>query len=208
MTPVLLLAHGAGAGSRHPFMVRIARELGSRGVRVVTFDFPYMKAGRKVPDKGPVLEAAWREQIDLVRSDARLSRLPLFIGGKSMGGRIASQVAAQGVAGLSGLVFLGYPLHPPGRPQQRRDAHLPSIREPMLFVQGEQDNFGTADEIEALLPALKSARLYVVPGGDHSLKVRARRSGAAGAGGGPTQDDMFRAVCDEIARWMSAVVAT
>jgi predicted alpha/beta-hydrolase family hydrolase len=200
--PLLLLAHGAGAGSRHPFMVRIARELDSRGVRVVTFDFPYMKAGRKVPDKGPMLEAAWREQIDLVRSDSTLSSLALFIGGKSMGGRIASQVAAQGVAGLFGLVFLGYPLHPPGKPQQRRDAHLPSIKEPMLFVQGERDEFGTAQEIRDLLPTLTSAQLHVVAGGDHSLRPRSRGAGSV------SQEEVFRTACDAIAAWVKSVAAT
>lgn len=194
MSALLLLAHGAGAGSRHPFMVRIRRELEERGVRVITFDFPYMRAARKAPDKAPVLEAAWREQIDAVRHDADLARLRLFIGGKSMGGRIASHVAAQGAAGLSGLVFLGYPLHPPGKPQQRRDAHLPSIREPMLFVQGERDEFGSEAEIRELLPRLQCATLHVVPGGDHSLKVPAR--------GGISQEDVFRSVCDGIAQWI------
>ncbi len=193
--PVLILAHGAGAGQHHPFMRRITRELDAHEITVVTFDFPYMAAHRRVPDKGPVLEQAWREQIERVRADPELGQRPLFIGGKSMGGRIASHVAAQGVPGVSGLVFLGYPLHPPGKPQQRRDAHLPAIREPMLFIQGERDQFGTAEEIRALLPSLPLATLHVVPGGDHSLNVRR-------AGGGMSQDDVFRTVAQAIAGWM------
>ena len=109
-----------------------------------------------MPDKAEVLEAAWRKAIEAAR--AQLASLPLFIGGKSMGGRIASQVAAQGGNGtLAGLVYLGYPLHPPGNPAKRRDAHLPRIAEPMLFVQGSRDTFGTAGEIRSLLPSLQRA---------------------------------------------------
>ncbi len=199
MTAVFILAHGAGAGQHHPFMKRIVRELDAHRVAVVTFDFPYMAAGRKVPDKAAVLEQAWREQIDLVRADREMGVPPLFIGGKSMGGRMASNVAAEGVVGVSGLIFLGYPLHPPGRPQQRRDAHLPAIREPMLFVQGDRDEFGSSEEIRALLPALQRATLHVVPGGNHSLKVPAR---------GPlSQDDVFRGVAQAIADWIAEQAA-
>ncbi|HET7187009.1 MAG TPA: alpha/beta family hydrolase, partial [Gemmatimonadaceae bacterium] len=131
----LVLAHGAGAGQMSRFMVRAAQELASRRLTTATFDFPYITSGRKVPDRAPVLEGAWRAAIDSARG--RFGDLPLFIGGKSMGGRMASHVAAQGEIGpLAGVVFLGYPLHPPGRPEQRRDTHLPAIAAPMLFVQG------------------------------------------------------------------------
>ena len=150
-TAALVVGHGAGAGQNSPFMVRTAEGLAARGIAAATFDFPYMTARRSVPDRPPVLEQAWRDAIARARTE--LSGLPLFIGGKSMGGRIASQVASQGVEGVSGLVFLGYPLHPPGKPEQRRDAHLPAIAQPMLFVQGSRDPFGTADEIRELLPS-------------------------------------------------------
>jgi predicted alpha/beta-hydrolase family hydrolase len=151
-------------------MVRAAEALAERGLSTATFDFPYIIAGRKVPDRAPVLEDAWRAAIELART--QLPRLPLFIGGKSMGGRIASHVAAQGGLGsLAGLVYLGYPLHPPGNPARRRDAHLPQIAEPMLFVQGSRDTFGTADEIRALLPTLHQATLHEIPQGDHSFKI-------------------------------------
>ena len=154
-------------------MVRLARGFAERGVAAGTFDFPYMAEARKVPDRAPVLEGAWRQAIDAARR--AFGPVPLFIGGKSMGGRIASHVAAQGNAGaLAGLVFFGYPLHPPNRPQQRRDAHLSRIAEPMLFVQGGRDPFGTGDEIRALLPSLQRATLHEIAGGDHSLKVPAR----------------------------------
>ena len=176
----LVLAHGAGAGQSHPFMVRVARALAARRVVVMTFDFPYITARRRVPDKAPVLEEAWRQAIANARGRAESAGLPVFIGGKSMGGRIASHVAAQGVEGVAGLVFLGYPLHPPGRPQQRRDAHLPSIAVPTLFVQGERDEFGSADEIRDLLPRLRArAELHVVPGGDHSFSFRPKNAASA-----------------------------
>jgi predicted alpha/beta-hydrolase family hydrolase len=174
----LVLAHGAGGGQRSAFMVRAAHELVARGVAVATFDFPYMAAGRSVPDKAPVLEAAWRSAIEEARATPALGALPLFIGGKSMGGRMASHVAAQGMTGVSGLVFFGYPLHPPGRPEQRRDAHLPQIAQPMLFVQGSRDQFGTAEEIRALLPRLAAgAELAEIADGDHSFKTRQKVTG-------------------------------
>jgi predicted alpha/beta-hydrolase family hydrolase len=189
-----VMAHGAGAGQMSSFIVQMARGLAERGVSTATFDFPYMTAGRRVPDRAPVLEEAWRDALDAARS--KLGGLPLFIGGKSMGGRIASHVAAQDEhAAGSGLVFLGYPLHPPGKPHQRRDAHLPGIRAPMLFVQGTRDAFGTADEIRALLPSLRRASLYEVPGGDHSLKVPARSGGQAA---------VMDTIMDRVVAWMTA----
>lgn len=174
----LVLAHGAGGGQHSRFMVEAAKALAARGITVATFDFPYIVEGRKVPDKGPVLEAAWRTTIDAARNHPAFAGLPLFIGGKSMGGRIASQVAAQRVEGVAGLVYFGYPLHPPGRPEQRRDRHLPDIREPMLFVQGSRDQFGTAREIRELLPHLNDrTTLFEVPDGDHSFNVRVKVAG-------------------------------
>jgi predicted alpha/beta-hydrolase family hydrolase len=174
----LVLAHGAGGGQMSSFMVRAARDLSSRGITTATFDFPYMAAGRSVPDKAPVLEAHWRVTIDEARAHEAFAGLPLFTGGKSMGGRIASQVAAAGVDGVRGLVFFGYPLHPPGRPEQRRDAHLPAIQLPMLFIQGTRDEFGTAEEIRALLPRLTpSAELADIADGDHSFKTRQKVTG-------------------------------
>ena len=170
----IVLAHGAGAGQTSPSMVqRMASGLASRGLAAATFDFPYMAARRGAPDRAPVLEQAWRDAVE--RARLQLTGLPLFIGGKSMGGRIASHIASQGGIGeIGGLVFLGYPLHPPGRPEQRRDAHLPQIREPMLFVQGGKDTFGTGDELRDLIPRLQHATLHEIPGGDHGFKVPKR----------------------------------
>jgi predicted alpha/beta-hydrolase family hydrolase len=191
----LVLAHGAGAGQKSPFMVRMASGLAERGLATATFDFEYMKRGRGAPDKPAVCEARWRAMIDEARQ--AFGGLPVFIGGKSFGGRMASHVAAQGQAGpLAGVLFLGYPLHPPGRPEQRRDAHLPSIAEPMLFVQGSRDTFGTAAEIRALIPALQRATLYEVAEGDHGFKVPARA-------GEP--QSVMTAVMDAAATWARGV---
>jgi predicted alpha/beta-hydrolase family hydrolase len=169
----LILGHGAGAGQRSAFMVNIARALADMGIDVVTFNFPYTEQGRRIPDRAPVLESCYRSVIDAVRNEVASAKTRLFIGGKSMGGRIATQVAAADPQlTLAGLVLLGYPLHPPGRPDQRRDKHLPSIKRPMLFVQGSRDAFGTPAELKPILDALaRHATLHVVEGGDHSFKL-------------------------------------
>jgi uncharacterized protein len=195
-TAAIVVAHGAGAGQMSPFLVQTARGLAERGLSTATFDFDYMAARKSVPDRPPVLEARWREAI--AAASEAFPGLPLFIGGKSMGGRIASHVAAQGGPGLAGLVFLGYPLHPPGKPQQRRDAHLPGIVQPMLFVQGTRDAFGTAAEIRDLLPRLPSASLHVVEEGDHSFKI--------GGKGAPTPQVVLAGILDEVVRWIGSVV--
>jgi len=192
----LLLAHGAGGGQHSAFMVLAGKELSVRGITIGTFDFPYIAEGRKVPDKGPVLEGAWQTVIEGARTQAEFAGLPVFIGGKSMGGRIASQVAARPGACIAGLIYFGYPLHPPGKPDQRRDRHLPDIREPMLFVQGTRDLFGTAAEIRALLPLLNpQTELHEVVDGDHSFKVRVSMAGK-------TQAAVFAEVFDAAAAFV------
>jgi hypothetical protein len=176
-------------------MVDFARGLARRGCQAVTFNFPYTEQGRRLPDRAPTLEACFRDVIAAIRARADLGTGPLVIGGKSMGGRIASHLAAQGLADLAGLVALGYPLHPPGRPEQLRALHLARIRQPMLIVQGSRDAFGTPEELRpALVPLGATATLQVVEGGDHSFKVPKR---------GPiTQEEVFERVQDEIARWI------
>lgn len=192
----LILAHGAGAPQSSAFMVDFARGLARRGCQAVTFNFPYTEQGRRLPDRAPTLEACFRDVIVAIRARADLATGPLVIGGKSMGGRIASHLAAQGLADLAGLVALGYPLHPPGRPEQLRALHLARIRQPMLIVQGSRDAFGTPEELRpALAPLGATATLQVVEGGDHSFKVPKR---------GPiTQEEVFERVQDEIAGWIS-----
>jgi predicted alpha/beta-hydrolase family hydrolase len=170
---VLILGHGAGAGQRSPWIVDCARSLSGLGLDIVTFNFLYTENRRHVPDRPPLLDACYRAVIETVRRHVDNARRALFIGGKSMGGRIATHVAADDPAlDLSGLVLLGYPLHPPGRPEERRDAHLPAVGRPMLFVQGSRDAFGTPGELEPVLATLSPfATLRVVDGGDHSFKI-------------------------------------
>jgi uncharacterized protein len=170
----IVLAHGAGAGQRHPFMVAIATGLQGLGFEVVTFDFPYVAQKRKVPDRAPVLEACFERVIDLARELNMRNRI--IVAGKSMGGRMATHLMARGVQGLAGVVALGYPLHPPGRPDQLRDEHLPRIAAPVLIVQGERDTFGTPAELAPVIKRMKAAvTLHVIAGGDHSFKVPKRK---------------------------------
>lgn len=181
--PWLLLAHGAGAGHDHPWMQGTAERLAGHGISVATFDFPYKAAGRKLPDRGPVLEQAFLdawEELWAGLTDSSVNPAPrVFAGGKSMGGRIASQVAPRLTPPPAGLVFFGYPLHPPGRPADRRDRHLPLVSRPMLFLHGTRDPFGSPEEMQALADRLPGATLALVDGGDHSL-VAGRGRGAAG----------------------------
>lgn len=202
----LVLAHGAGASQASDFMVTYASGLASRGLTVVTFNFPFTERGKKLPDPQPVLESCYRAVLARVAADPATSALPLFIGGKSLGGRMASHVAATGAetgdagagwwARLRGLVFLGYPLHPPGRPQQVRVSHLPRIIHPMLVIQGARDAFGTPAELRLFFDVLPAqAEVLAVDQGDHSLEVP-KRSGLA-------QADVTAAVLDRIVAWIS-----
>jgi predicted alpha/beta-hydrolase family hydrolase len=193
----LILAHGAGAGQHGAFMTSFATALAELGVDVVTFNFLYVERRRRIPDRKPALEACYRAVIQAVRRELDGA---LFIGGKSMGGRIATHVAADGPGEPPrGIVLLGYPLHPPGRPQDRRDAHLPDVPCPMLFVQGSRDAFGTPAEIQPILPTLnRPATLHVVEGGDHSFKV---------ASGKRPQDQVYLDVQRVIVKWLRGIIA-
>jgi len=192
--PVLVFAPGAGAGEDHPWMRKAARGLADRGVTVVTFDFPYRRAGRRLPDRGPVLEAAYRAAWTEVAS-ACPAGVPLCIGGKSMGGRIATQVTAAGdlIPAPAKVVCIGYPLHPPGRPAQRRDQHLPKIAAPILFLHGSRDPFASTEEMTELVGWLPRATLSEVAGGDHSLAVPARQDPKGAA---------FENALDRAASWV------
>ncbi len=195
----LILAHGAGAPQASPFMTQFASGLADRGIEIVTFDFVYMEQRRRAPDRAPKLEACYRAVIDATRAGMPTARPRLLVGGKSMGGRIASQVVAKDAhdLGVAGLVFLGYPLHPPGRPEKRRDAHLPDIDAPMLFVQGSRDTFGTEAELRPVVESCRRARLHVVEGGDHSLKIRGK--------GAPPHEEIYAQVMDVIAHFVTSV---
>jgi predicted alpha/beta-hydrolase family hydrolase len=195
----LILGHGAGADQTSGFMVAFANALAERGIDSVTFNFLYSEHGRRIPDPNARLESCWRAVIDTVRSRIAFDD-KLAIGGKSMGGRIASQVAAGESRGLAGLVFLGYPLHPPGRPDRLRAAHLGDVKAPMLFVQGTRDPFGTPAELQPIISQLDpAADLFVVEGGDHSFKVP--------KSAGFRQRDVHRAIQDRIQSWLRMIVS-
>jgi predicted alpha/beta-hydrolase family hydrolase len=194
----LILGHGAGAGQASSFMVSFATALSARGIETVTFNFLYMEQGRRLPDPKDKLEACYRAVIETVAHRKR-AHSRLAIGGKSMGGRIASQVAAGDAPDVAGLVLLGYPLHPPGKKDQLRAKHLSEIKAPMLFVQGSRDAFGTPQELQPLIKKLKvPAELFEVAGGDHSFKVLKRA--------GVTQEETYQAVLDRIDLWLRATI--
>jgi predicted alpha/beta-hydrolase family hydrolase len=198
----LILGHGAGAGQQSSFMTEFAAALAALGADIITFNFLYTEQKRKLPDRAPVLETCYRAVIDGVRDHLDSARHALFIGGKSMGGRIATQVAAaDSDLPLAGLVLLGYPLHPPGRPDKLRDAHLPAVGRSVLFVQGSRDGFGTPDELQPIFARMvPTPMMYEVIGGDHSFKLTGRdpmRQRAA-------YEDIQR----EIVRWMALIAPT
>jgi uncharacterized protein len=170
----IVLAHGAGQGMNSPFMNYFHTELAKRGFLSVKFNFEYMQAKRRVPDPQPKLQARYRSVIEEIMSAYAPRRL--IIGGKSMGGRVASYIASD-TSAVGGLVFLGYPLHPPGKQDQLRDQHLYALKLPMLFISGTKDTFADRDLLENVVAKIGThATLVWVEGGDHSLK-RGRKDG-------------------------------
>jgi predicted alpha/beta-hydrolase family hydrolase len=203
MNAVFVFAHGAGAGQAHPFMVRYARGLADRGLDVVTFNFPYMERGKSAPDRAPVLEATFRRVVSAAASHRHVRADRVFIGGKSMGGRMATHVAAAPATWpadappLAGVVVFGYPLNPPGGSRRSADrvSHLFALAAPALIVQGTRDNFGGPDDLRRALAATPLASpitIHDVPTGDHSLAVL--------KSAGP-QDDVDRSIWDHVGRW-------
>jgi predicted alpha/beta-hydrolase family hydrolase len=187
------LAHGAGAPMDSPFMESMAKAIAGAGIRVVRFEFPYMQARRvsrkkSAPDREPVLRATWWEVIRHFGGER------LVIGGKSLGGRIASMVADE--AGVRGLICFGYPFHPPGAPNRPRTAHLSGLSTPALFVQGTRDPFGSPEEIRGYHLS-QSIRMVWAPDGDHSLKPRARS--------GRTETDNLSFASDAAKDFLSAL---
>lgn len=184
--PRFVFAHGAGAGQHAVAMVRWAEGLAARGITVVTFDFVYMAKHKKLPDKPPLLEACFRAVI-AAHGGAR----PV-IGGRSMGGRMASHLAAANGRAIAGLVMLGYPLHPPKQPDKLRVEHLPRIVCPTLIVQGERDEFGSPSELAPYFAPLPAATVRAVPTANHSLEVRPKRG----------QAEVDAALFDEVAAFV------
>ncbi len=166
-----VLAHGAGAGMRHPFLEVISQRLAARGVATFRYQFPYMEAKRGRPDSPTVAVAAVRAAVDAAAR--RLEGLPLIAGGKSFGGRMTSTAAAESpLEGVRGLAFLGFPLHPPGKPGITRADHLDRVTVPMLFLQGTRDEFADSSLLMQVIQRLgRRATLHSVEGGDHSFRV-------------------------------------
>jgi len=173
-----IFAHGAGGPMRTPWMSRVARGLAENAIRVVRFEFPYMAAKKKAPDREPVLLEAWREAIR--EQGDRVT----FIGGKSMGGRIATMVADE--MEVRGVVCFGYPFHPPGNAERLRTKHLETMKTPTLILQGERDAFGSRDEVKRYKLS-RAIRIEFIEDGDHSLKPRA-------SSGATETDNLARAV--------------
>jgi predicted alpha/beta-hydrolase family hydrolase len=169
-----VMAHGAGAGMTHPFLATVAKELSERGVATLRYNFPYMDRGSKRPDTPKVAQAAVREAVAIAAD--KVPKLPLFAGGKSFGGRMTSQAqAAEPLAGVRGLVFLGFPLHAPGNASDERGAHLFDVKVPMLFLQGTNDDFAKMELLKPLVKKLGSrATLTTFEDADHSFHVPKR----------------------------------
>ncbi len=201
---LLVLAHGAGAGMRHPFMGAMSDALSRRGVATLRYQFPNMEARRKRPDRPAVATATVRAAvaaaldaaIDGMPPLAGEGALPLFAGGKSFGGRMTSTAAAEEpLPGVRGLVFLGFPLHPAGRPGTDRADHLAAVPVPMLFVQGTRDRLAEPGLVRAVVAGLGSrAALHEVDGGDHSFHVLVRS--------GRTDEEALEDVADVVAGWI------
>lgn len=168
----IVIAHGAGNDMNFPLLVRLAREAAREGWAALRFNFPYRNEGRKSPDRQEVLEDSWRSACAKVRSGLAGKKKTLVGAGKSLGGRVASQMVAREELPVNGLVFLGYPLHPPGKKDHRRDAHLYEICEPMLFFVGTRDSLCDLDTLQDVIGHLTApCDLKIIEGGDHSFHV-------------------------------------
>ncbi|HSF18926.1 MAG TPA: alpha/beta fold hydrolase [Vicinamibacteria bacterium] len=165
--PTVVLAHGAGGTMDTPSLVSLQKSLAEEGITAVRFNFLYTENKKRTPDKPATLVDTWRSVAEWVRSELRPTKL--FLGGRSMGGRMASHLVSEGYP-CDGLVFLAYPLHPPGKRDRQRKDHLPEIRVPMLFVSGTKDSFADLDLLEPLVATLR-AKLHLIEGADHGHKV-------------------------------------
>jgi predicted alpha/beta-hydrolase family hydrolase len=209
---LLVLAHGAGAGMQHPFMEGVVERLSQRGVAALRYQFPYMESKRQAPDRPPVLVGTVRGAVRKARELAE--GLPLFAGGKSMGGRMTSTAAAEAgwrtepggahdqedvERAVHGIVFLGFPLHPPGKPSAERAAHLESVKVPLLFLQGTRDNFAAMELLRPVLTSLgPRATLHIIEGADHGFHVPKST--------GRTDAEILDELADETVKWMRQVL--
>lgn len=197
----VILAHGAGRDKTAPLLEAVSRGLAEDGFPVLRFNFPYKDKGRKAPDRPQVLERTWAAALDWFRNRADMSSQKIVAAGKSMGGRIASSMAAAGTLPVDGLVFLGYPLHPPGRKDKLRDAHLPDIEAPMLFFSGTRDPLCDLELLGGVLPRLRAPwRLEIVEGGDHSFRVLKSL--------GVSREEVHAGIINRLIAWLLRLEAT
>ena len=193
----LAIAHGAGAGMTHPFLSALAAGLAERRIATLRYQFPYMERGSKRPDPPKLAQATVRAALAVTRR--LVPRIPLFAGGKSFGGRMTSQAQAESpLPGVSGLVFLGFPLHPPGSPSDERGRHLFDVQVPMLFLQGTRDDFASTLLLRPLIERLGArATLELIADADHSFHVPART--------GRSREKVFTGMLERLVAWMEIV---
>jgi predicted alpha/beta-hydrolase family hydrolase len=189
-----VFAHGAGAGMNHAFMAAIAQGLAERGIATLRFNFPYMEQGSKRPDSPAVAHAAVRGAV--AEASRQLPKVPLFAGGKSYGGRMTTQTqAAEPLPGVLGIVLVGFPLHPAGKPSTERAAHLAGVKIPMLFLQGTRDALADLELITETTAGLGTrAALHIVEGADHAFHVLVRS--------GRNDEQVREELLDSMASWM------
>ena len=189
---IFVYAPGAGSNLNDPFGAFAARELGERGITTIRFEFPYMAAGRKGPDRPPVLEATWCAVIEALREPKR----KIVAGGRSMGGRIASQVVAEGTK-VDALALFAYPLHPPGKPDALRIEHLDKLKLPTLFVSGTNDAFGSPAELRDAAKKIRGAKLHLLDGADHGFSVK--------KSSGRTKADVYDEAVAVLTDWLATL---
>jgi uncharacterized protein len=194
---ILVLAHGAGAGMSHPFLEKLTACCAELGTATLRYQFPYMEQRRRIPDRPSLLTATVAAAVKAASEVA--PGIPLFAGGKSMGGRMTSQAAAEGLlAGVAGLIFFGFPLHPPNRPGTKRADHLAEVKLPMLFLQGSRDAFADLKLLRPVCAKLgKLATLHVIPDADHSFRVPKKS--------GKNEDQILMELAETASRWADEV---
>jgi uncharacterized protein len=199
MTPdnsekLLVFAHGAGAGMTNSFMQKMSEQLAGHGIATFRYNFPYMEKKKKSPDPKGIVLSTIRSAVDEARK--QLPGIPLFAGGKSFGGRMTSTAESENDLDVKGIVFFGFPLHPPGKPSDERAVHLNKVKVPMLFLQGTRDSLA---DLKLLLPVCKRlgkfAELYSIEGGDHSFRVRGKK-----------EDDVIAELARKVKDWSNGVV--
>jgi predicted alpha/beta-hydrolase family hydrolase len=188
----VVYAPGAGSNIHDPFGKYLSERLAAEKIECVRFQFPYMEERKKRPDRPAVLEATWHAVIDAIRRP----RTKLCVGGRSMGGRIGSQVAATGVA-VDAISLFAYPLHPPGKPERMRDAHFKDLDTPVLFCCGDRDAFGSVEETAALVKSMPQATHHVLAGADHGFSVR--------KSDGRTREDVWDEAVDTLVSWLAGL---